>query len=179
MPIIVRGHLRITRVPGVVDTPITGRMPSDAAVVFDDHNLIVNAGMQVFSRMLGNNLGFLGSVNGAPFGSINEIAVGSMVVGSNPAPSTPAPTDTASSYVVSSPYVIPGMSVTYPSDTSIAFHGVVSTVGYNPAYGFLTEEALYLRNGVLFARVNLNPQVSKSETASYQLDHTFSFDYAA
>lgn len=163
MLIEVTGRLRITRLHPDL---------SDDVVVFEDHNLITSIGREVFSRMLGDNLGGGALVGGDALGSISEIAVSSMVVGNNPGPSTPNVSDTSSSYAPYTPTTLV-MSVSYPDAYSVMFTGTLATTDGNSVYGYLTEEALYLRTGALFARRVF--QVAKTSAYALRIDHTISF----
>lgn len=164
MLIEVTGRLRITRLRPDL---------SDDIVVFEDHNLITSVGRQTFSRLLGDNLGGGGSVGGDAFGSISEIAIGSIVVGNNPGPSIPNVSDTSSTYTPFNPTTLP-MVVSYPDAYSVMFSGTLQTTEGNVAYGYLTEEALYLRTGALFARRVF--QVPKTLSFALRIDHTISFN---
>lgn len=176
MLIKATGRLRITRLR---------RDLSPDAIVFEDENLITNIGKQTFSRMLGDNPSSSGgTVGGVAFGTISEIAVARMEIGNNPGPTLPASTDTAVGYAatVATPYPIPtstpypNFSVAYPDDYSVTFSmtvpaGLASYFGVT--YPFLTQEALYLRNGALFARRVF--QVGYDGTFPLKFDHTISF----
>ena len=85
----VRGRLRVLRTAGafVAEDAVDRR-----SVVFDQDNLIVNIGLQVFSRMLGGNAG-APTINGGTFADINDIAVVTMRLGNLPAPPPPVTTD--------------------------------------------------------------------------------------
>lgn len=188
MRIAVQGHLQVIRIPGDLRAPVRD-LPRGAEVVYEGRNLVVNTGLQVFSRMLGNNIGAIGSLTSdwtgpvtTTFGAISEIAVGTMSIGGTPSPSTPNANDTAVSATparsynasVINPYQIPQIFLAYPDDYSVTFSGVVGAPYGNTSYGYITQEALYLRNGLLFARVNLTPQIPKDASFSLQFNHTIS-----
>jgi hypothetical protein len=65
----------------------------------------------------------------------------------------------------------PPLSVVYPDATSVEFQGVVPQTDGNGLT--FTEEALYLRNGVLFARTTF--ATAKTDTYALLVKHRFTF----
>jgi hypothetical protein len=187
MGILVTGWLKVTKVPKDVKSVLgCNDLLRYGETVFDNHNLVVNIGLQVFSRMLGGNAGLPGFGDpggadpwGASFGDINELAVDRMVIGNAAFPSTPSPTDTVG--ITGTPFA-PYLSATYPTAYSVAFHGLLAAVeANNPANPTdptwrLTEEALYTRNDFLFARTIMS--VAKDSTFALQFNHSFAFSEA-
>jgi hypothetical protein len=190
MPITVSGLLTITKLPKDVKHVLgCNDLLRYGEVVFREHNLVVNIGLQVFSRMLGGNNGVpsIGNPGGStPWGSafadINDLAINQMLIGNAPNPPTPAPGDTVG--VTSSgiyPEIIhqPYLTATYPTAYSVDFGGVLAASEandeMNPANTnwYLTEEALYTRNGLLFAKRTF--RVAKDASYALQVNHAFTF----
>lgn len=138
-------------------------------VVFEDRNLVVDIGMQVFSRMLGGNVG-TPSINGSTFSSISDLAVTKMLLGKSGSPPTPTHGDTIGVYDV---FYQPALTITYPTDTSIRFTGIIPSTESNGTV--VTEEALYLANGLLFAKRIIVPGIVKPVGNALKFDHTFDF----
>jgi hypothetical protein len=161
---------RIYGTPDVALSPVELRnavRKGHARMSFLKKNLIVNIGLQVFSRMLGNNLGGP-LINGAGFSAIPDIAVGKMQLGTAVSPPSPAPTDTTG---VSALAYTPVLVATYPTDYSIQFQGLLPTTEGNGST--FTEEALLLRNGLLFAKTTFSE--AKTGAFALQFAHTFTF----
>lgn len=170
MQLRVTGELRLTLVP-------TDSLMSDddihrhGIVVFQEKNIIVDVGMQVFSRMLGGGKGSA-TVGGLPFGSVSDIAVSSMRLGKSTSAPTPSASDTIGVTVLTT--FQPLLTVLYPTVTSVRFAGLVpSTEEEGTTF---TEEALYLANGMLFAKRLIIPGIYKQAGLALQVDHTFNFE---
>lgn len=170
----LRGRLRVLTIP--TDTALVGDAlqraleRGHAAVVRDQHNLIVNQGLSVISRFLGNNANAPLINGGAGFADISDITIGSMHLGSAVAPPAPLPTDTVS---VSTLVYAPVLTVTYPDAFSIQFSGVIpitELVGTT-----ITEEALRTVSGLVFAKVTLAVPYLKTSGNAVQFDHLISF----
>lgn len=170
MPVEVRGHLRLTLIPG--DTVMSdSEIRRYGRVVFSEHNLIVDVGMQVFSRMLGGNAGSP-TINGSVFSSIEDLAVTRIQLGKSTSPPPPAFSDVAPG--VADPVLYePPLIVTYPTATSVNFAGLVPSTEQEGVT--FTEEAVYLRNGLLFAKRLISPGVLKVAGLALQVDHSFTF----
>ncbi len=140
------------------------------SLVLEKDNLVVNQGLQAPSRLLGGNAGSP-SIGGSGFSSLNDIAVTGMKLGNHSSPDTPDVTDTVG---IQQLIYTPILFVTYPDDYSVQFQGAIPQ---NEADGAtITEEALYMRNGLLFARTIFS--VPKTSAYSLLFTHTFSFSRA-
>jgi hypothetical protein len=169
----IRGRLTITRhrAPRVLtrDELNVALRRREADVVAVD-NLVVNQGLQAIACLLGNGLGSP-LVGGMGFSELNNIAVWSMQIGNTVSPPTPAPTDTSG--VGSLVYTItaPTLIVTYPANGQVQFSGLVPNAELN---GYtLTEEALLLQNGLVFAKTTFAPE-PKASSFGLQFDHLLS-----
>ncbi len=121
-----------------------GRAP---LLMLEKFNLIVDIGLSVPSRMLGGNAGSP-LVGGSGFSSLDDIAIGAMKLGNHPSPTPPGNGTTVGIQQLA---YTPVMSVSYPDDFSVTFEGVIPA---DDGSGLtITEEALFLRNGLLFSRV--------------------------
>lgn len=138
-----------------------------AEVDFCIHNHIVDIGLSVFSRLLGNNAGNP-LVGGSGFADLGAITVGRMDIGRTVVPAVPADGDTVG---VATLAYVPALVVSYPTDFSVKFSGLIPTTECNSF--FLTEEALRLQNGMLFARTTFNR--SKNSSFALQFDHLIEF----
>lgn len=128
-----------------------------AELLWEQHNLVVNIGLQALSVFLGNNLGSP-TVNGSTFSSLSDITVGSMEIGNTVSPTAPAPTNTSS---VGALVYVPPITVSYVSSPyGVVFSGVIPTSECNGL--LITEEALKLRNGLVCAKTTFAPQVKTS-----------------
>jgi hypothetical protein len=139
-------------------------------LVLHKRNLVVNIGLSAISRLLGGNVG-APSVGGSGFSALDDIAVSSMVLGNHPSPTTPAVGDIVG---VQQLVYTPSLSVSYPDDYSITFEGTIPQTDGNGLT--ITEEALLLRNGLLFARTTF--AVPKTSAAALLFTHTISFSRA-
>lgn len=169
------GRVRLTRVPAYVVEPLVGydfdRAFYDglADIVFDEHNLVVDIGMQAIAKFLGNNMG-APTVGGSTFADLSSITVGTMEIGDAASPAAPLAGDTTG---VASLVYTPPITVSYPTSTSIKFSGVIPApelVGT-----ILTEEALKLVNGKLFAKCNFPTPYTKTGAHGVQIDHLIQF----
>lgn len=139
-----------------------------AWVDFDrHHNLIVNTGLQAIAKFLGNNAG-APSVGGATFASLEDLTIGSMELGVAAVPVLPAVGDTVG---VSSLVYTPPLTVSYPTDYSVMFSGLLPIGEANGQT--ITEEAIRMRGGKLFARTTFSR--AKTSAFALQFDHTISF----
>lgn len=171
MKISVFGELCIvqSRHDGVLDDRQIAAGAHGAQVVFRRRNKIVDVGMQVFSRMLGGGANSP-LVGGDAFSDLSEIAVAHMELGNATNPSPPADGDTAG---VSAILYVPTLVVTYPSTTSVRFSGVIPSTEANGAA--ISEEALKLANGKLFAKIAISPAHTKLPGTALQINHTINF----
>ncbi len=168
MIVTATGTLRVSRIP--LNRLFTDQELRDGnMIVREDKNLLVNIGLQVFSRVLGGNAG-APTINGSTFGDITDLTVVKMLLGNNPSPVTPAITQTTG---VSSPIYEPLLAVSYPTDYSIRFTGIIPTTEANGQT--ITEEALYLKNSLVFAKRVLSPGEDKTSAFALQFDHEFVF----
>ena len=138
-------------------------------LLFSEHNVIVAAGRQVFSRMLGGNAG-APLIGGSTFGNISDLVVTTMQLGISSTPEEESPNNTVG---VAQVIFQPTITVSYPTNTSVMFSGVIpiiEAVGYT-----ITEEALFLKNGLLFARKAILPGVVKDGAHALKFDHSFTF----
>lgn len=138
--------------------------------VMEQHNLVVNIGMQAIAKFLGGAAG-APTVGGAAIGSLEEIVVATMQLGNAASPAAPAETDTVG---VTSLLYQPPMTVSYPTAYSIMFSGVVPQL--EAVGATFTEEALLLSNTKLFARSTFSR--SKGGSFALQFDHTILFSRA-
>lgn len=176
MLIDVSGRLCIiaSSFDGVLSDEQIARGDYGARVVFDQRNKIVDQGMQVFSRLLGGGAGAPPPIGGLSFSSLDEISVGVIEVGNvDPAPLPPADDDVTG---VQDILYVPQLVVTYPTDTAVKFSGVIPSTEANGA--LITEEALRLRNNVVFAKISISPGYLKVTGTALQLNHTISFSRA-
>lgn len=170
------GTLNVFRVFGSPDQPLSPHemiralRKGQAQLALLKRNMIVNTGLQVFSRMLGNNLGGP-LIGGSGFADISDIAVGSMQLGTAVSPPAPSPTDSTG---VSSLAYTPVLVAAYPDDYSIQFQGLLPMTEGNGST--FTEEALLLRNGLLFAKTTFSEV--KTSSFALQFSHTFGFGRA-
>ena len=157
---------------------VTGRLRIDAMVgdrlepMYEEDNLIVDNGFSKMATLLA-------------FGAVNNsvLALGSIVVGFNPSPLAPATSDTvgitswALGYAWDAPvtlYTSPSLSplVSTTSPYSVSLVGTLGGSQGNTS-GMVTEEAVYLTDGTLFAKKTFN--VPKASTYTLLFTHTFSF----
>lgn len=118
----------------------------NARIVEKTHNKVVDTGLSVLSRIIGNNIG-APLVGGAGFTDIADLVVAQMQIGAAVAPISPANADTVG---VTALVYTPVLVITYPSVYKIMFSGLVpitELIGTS-----LTEEALITANGKLFAK---------------------------
>lgn len=139
-------------------------------LVLHKRNLVVNIGLSAVSRLLGGNVG-APSVGGGGFSTLDDIAVSTMRLGNHPSPTIPAVGDTVG---VQQLIYTPALSVSYPDDYSVTFEGTIPATDGNGLT--ITEEALLLRNGLLFARTTF--AVPKTNAAALLFTHTISFSRA-
>jgi hypothetical protein len=174
MSVLVTGTLRVSRIPLnrlFTDTELA----SAGTTVFEEKNLLVNIGLQVFSRMLGGNVG-APTIDGLTFGSISDLVVSKMRLGRTPTPQTPAPDHT---FGVETVVYEPLLIVSYPTPYSVRFTGILPTTEANG--DTITEEALYLKknggdgNPLVFAKRLISPGIVKTSSAALQFDHEFTF----
>lgn len=171
MFVTVTGTLRVSRLP--VNRLFTDEeLVREKLVVREERNLLVNLGLQVFSRQLGGNVG-APTIGGSTFGSISDLVVTRMLLGNASSPAAPVTTDTTG---VTAVLFEPSLVVTYPTDYSVRFTGIMPTTEGNGST--ITEEALYLSNGMVFAKRVLSPGEIKDSSVALQFDHEFSFNRA-
>lgn len=135
--------------------------------VFEDHNLVVDQGLEAIAKFLGNNAG-APTVGGSTFGSLADITVASMELGTAVSPPEPVAGDTVG---VGSLVYQPPITVSYPTAFSVMFSGVVPVGEANGV--IITEEALRLANGKVFAKALLH--WPKTSALALQVDHTITF----
>lgn len=163
------GRLRVIDLPS--DEPLFGDELAHAIergharIDFVSTNLLVNQGLSVFSRIIGNNVG-APLVGGSGFTTLSDITVRTMDLGNTTSPPTPAITDTTG---VGALVYSPPLIVTYPDNYSVMFSGVIpqsELIGTT-----ITEECLKLGNGKVFAK---KAPFSTLKTGSHakQFDHT-------
>jgi hypothetical protein len=175
----VTGKLSVYRIAPEIDTYLLPDQldeavrSGDAVLTRCQSNLIVNQGLQVFSRQLGGNVG-APTIGGSGFASISDIVVSQMLLGALASPPAPSPTDTAlitPLYSFSSLGLTPTLVVTYPTDYSIQFGALLpSTEGNGTTW---TQEQLVLTNGLLFAETIYSEP--KASSFGLQFLHSFSF----
>lgn len=134
------------------------------------NNLIVDIGLSVFSRLLGNNEG--GAQVYSPAGNfgfteLTDITVARMELGNTVIPVAPTFSDTDS---VDNFLYAPNIVVTYPGNFSVQYSGLVPQTDFDGEV--FTEEALLLRNGRVFAKTIF----TKAKTLAFalQFDHKIS-----
>lgn len=176
--LFLRGELRILSIPGEYlsnDRPLApvitqALVASGRAVEHRYSNLIVDNGLSAVSRMLGHGLNFP-SVGGGGVASVADLRVSTMKLGTTLNPTAPATGNTDISENPPS-YTVSFIAVYYPSTTAVTFAGVVPQ-GATALNGLaLTEEGLFLANGVMIAHVTFPPEV-KLPTHAIQLEHTW------
>lgn len=167
------GALRIYEVdPGIEEFLVPAELAKAlqrgyARMTLCQPNLIVDLGMQVFSRMLGGNAG-APQIGGIGFSDINDITVTSMRLAATVNPAAPASGDTA----LITPLYTPVLVVTYPDDFSVQFGGLVpATEAVGTTF---TQEQLVLKNGMLFAEKTF----SQLKTSSFGLQFVHGFTFA-
>jgi hypothetical protein len=122
----IRGRLRALAIPS--DAPLIGDELQQALedgraqIILDQKNLIVNQGMSIISRFLGNNINAPLINGGSGFSTLSDITIGGMRLGSTVTPPLPSVTDTSS---VGTLVYSPVLTVSYPTNFSIKFSGVV------------------------------------------------------
>jgi len=134
---------------------------------YHHHNLIVNIGLSVFSRFIGN-LGGSPTIGSQGISTLSELTVKSMQIGGALVPyvpPAPAPADTTGvSVLLYQPAVFFG----YPDAYSISVNGLLPPldfVGYT-----ILEEAVMLANGFPLAKITCN--FLKSSDLGLQAVHT-------
>lgn len=171
--IILRGRLQVFATPS--DSVLSGAefrkewCRGRITTLLDQHNLIVDTGLQAIAKFLGNNAN-APLVGGGSFSDLSDITIGSMVIGSTVGPPAPNVADTNS---VGTLVYTPVISVSYPTNFSVQFTGVIPITELIGT--ILTEEALKLVNGKTFAKVSLATPVTKSGSHALQFSHTVLF----
>jgi len=140
----------------------------DARVIAKTSNLILDSGLSALSRFLGNNAG-APLVGGVGFSSTDDLTVGEMLIGNHPSPQEPTAQDTTAAL---SPRLTLPVTVTYPTETSIQFEALVA-ISESNGISF-SEEALILRNGVIFAKTTITPPKLKTSANAVQFNHRIS-----
>lgn len=137
--------------------------------VMNHHNLVVDQGMQAITCLLGNNQG-APTVGGNTFSALGDITVATMELGNAPSPAAPAASDTVGvgSLIYQPPVTV---SYSYSPTFKIIFSGVLPIGEANG--DTITEEALKLSNGLLFAKATF----SRPKTNAYalQFNHSIFF----
>ena len=145
----------------------------DDRLLLRTDNLIVDLGLEIVSRIIGNGAGSP-TVGGVGFSSLSDIAVTRMILSNRSSPPVPAVTDTAA--VLGTVLPARPLTVLYPDDQTIQY---VTTIPLSDtAYAGLSigEEAL-LTSAVhnhLFARTTFTP-ITKADPA-LTFRHTFRFE---
>lgn len=135
--------------------------------VMEHHNLIVNQGLEAIAKFLGGNAG-APTVGGGTFAELEDLVVAVMELGDATSPPSPAATDTTG---VGSLIYQPPLVISYPGPYNIMFSGLLPIGEANGTT--ITEEALKLSNGLVFAKATF----SRAKTSSFalQFDHTIYF----
>ena len=159
MTVTVYGNLDVVEstFDGVLTDAQVARGDHGARTVFRSPNKIVDFGMQVFSRMLGGVTADA-TVGGVAFADLHDITVTQMVLGDSDMSGV---TEIADAAVTSVGRVVsaPRLVVAYPTATSVRFSVVVAS---SEAVGkVITEEALHLANGIVFAKIIIRPGQTK------------------
>jgi hypothetical protein len=162
---LLRGHVAAPLLGDDLDRAIRD---GDAAHLWVQHNLVVDQGMQALATFLGNNLG-APIVGGLSLGSLADITIGSMQIGDTVSPTTPATGDTSG---VGSLVYSPPLYFTYPSGGFLFQASGVIPVG-ECAGLTLTEEALVMRNNLVFAKAIFSQAMPSG--FGLQFNHTVSF----
>lgn len=164
--------LRITQLPEdrlLFDSDYSRALRArDARIVHEKSNMLVNTGLSVCSRMLGGNAGAPTLYGGFAFKDIDDLVVTRMELGDKVSPPTPAENNLTG--VLALVYV-PTLVVTYPDAYTIKFSGLLPLTEANGKT--LTEEALRLRNGSVFAKTTFSKL--KNSSFALQFDHWFTF----
>ncbi len=167
------GILRVYRVDPHVGRLLSGRemvracAEGDARLVEETHNLVVDIGMQAIAKFLGGNAG-APLVGGSTFSSLEDLVIATMELGDTPTPPSPANGDTAG---VGALVYTPPVTFTYPTPFSLMVSGVLPITEANGLT--ITEEALKLANGKLFAKTTFSEL--KTNAYALQFDHTITW----
>jgi len=175
---MLRGELRILSIPVEYlpdDRPLMpdltrALVASGRASEHRYSNLIVDNGLSAVSRMLGHGLNFP-SVGAGGVSNVSDLRVTTMKLGTTLNPTAPV---TGNTNISENPpsYTVSFIAVYYPGLTSVTFAGVVPQAASALNGLALTEEGLFLANGVMIAHVTFPPEV-KLSTHAIQLEHTF------
>lgn len=139
----------------------------DAKLSVETSNMVVDTGLDCFPAFIANNVS-APLVGGNGFEALTDITVQKMEVGNAENPPTPATSDTMG---VGQLKYLPNLLVTYPVRFQVLFSGIIPPSECNGL--LLTEEALKLGNGKLFARTTF--LIAKDSTKSLQFDHLIIF----
>ncbi len=169
----IQGILRVFRVESNVNRLLNADEmrqaigEGDARMIDETHNLVVDIGLQAIAKFLGNNLN-APTVGGSTFSELADITIAAMELGTTVSPADPDVSDTLG---VGTLVYSPALVFTYPTSFSIRVSGVVPVGEANGLT--ITEEALKLANGMLFAAAT--GEWEKTEDYALQFDHTLTF----
>jgi hypothetical protein len=161
---------------------IAASIRGDSESVLQKDNIILNNGLSCMAVLLGG-------AKGAPYGSGTSTnpptipppsgtAIGSqadvtplvMEIGNGNSPTSLDPTTTNGCNNV---VLLPHVYVLYPTAYSVSYVGLIPPTVL--ASSTLTEEALRVGNGIVFAKTNFLITVNPSLTVGYAFAHTFTF----
>lgn len=165
----VVGRVRVTAIPWSDPRPDVDAMidAGKAVVLWDDHNLVLNAGLEAIAALLGGCAG-MPLINGGAVSDMGDLRVASMDLGTHSAPPAPQVTDTTG--VLQLAYS-PVLIVAYPSRGKVRFSGVVPPTQFKGTT--FTEECLRAANGTVLAKVVMS--VTKPAIdIGLQFDHELS-----
>jgi hypothetical protein len=158
---------------------IAASVRGESDYVLQKSNIILDGGLSCMAVLLGG-------AKGAPYGSgtntnqpiIQSKTIGTqsdvtpvvMEIGNSNSPTSLNATDTNGCTNV---VLLPHVYVIYPTATSVSYVGLIPPTVL--ASNTLTEEALRVGNGVVFAKTNFSIAIMPTLTVGYAFAHTFSF----
>ena len=158
---------------------IAASIRGDSEAVLQKDNIILDGGLSCMAVLLGG-------ARGAPYGSglsTNQPVIQSktigvqadvtpivMEIGNSNTPTSLNATDTNGCVNV---VLLPNVYVIYPTATSVSYVGLIPPTVL--AANTLTEEALRVGNGIVFAKTNFSITTLASLSVGYAFAHTFSF----
>lgn len=142
-----------------------------ARVVCSTKNKIVDLGLSAISRLIGFGLALPdvdNGVNSYAVADVNDLRITTMSFGNASNPTAPAALDNA--LFDGTPLTSVTPSASYPGLATVRWQGVIPAVGFTGQQ--ITEEALFLANGAMFARTTFATQVMLPAMAK-QFNHDF------
>lgn len=143
-----------------------------AEVAWEGSNLVTDLGLSAISRLVGFGLSTPQVTNGTDnfaVSDVNDLEINDMQFGNLNAPTAPTAADNALEDISALTNVTP--TVTYPGNAQVRWSGTIPANQFNGDQ--VTEEALFLSNGALFARTTF-PAEAIVPGFGVQFDHSFS-----